>query len=108
MDRQSVNARQLSNVFKDCQAIPTISLQEGERERCIESFPPISGLIRCVEDPFYALINESQHADHISLPHERYHSVCLSSLRYMRALVRKKVSLKSCKCGPLCHGCADP
>ena len=30
-----------------------------ERESFITSFPAISGLIRCVEDPFQALIDES-------------------------------------------------
>ena len=44
-------------------------MQERERERArdITSFPAISGLIRYVEDPFQALINESHYAYHVIL-----------------------------------------
>ena len=40
----------------------------------------ISGLIRCVEDPFWTLINAPHHAYYAILPHGQHHSVCLRIL----------------------------
>ena len=63
-----------------------------ERERFITSFPAISGLIRCVDDPFWAFINETHHAYHVILPHEQHHRVCLRTVKEMGALARQKIA----------------